>query len=281
MPLSTVATVSTGPPEAEIDRENLKTFVGVTARLSGRDLGSAVAEIRAKLSTRACACPRGMSIQFGGLYEQQQSSFKGLLVVLFARARCSSPSSLLFEFGDWRAPLLTSVMALAVLAGVFGALLLTGMTLNISSFVGAIMMVGIVGENAVFVIHEARAVPARGRRVREEAWADGGRPQAAAGRDDGAGDGVRARARWRSRSAKERSCSSRSRSPSSADSSSPARSSSSCLPALYATLDPAGRLAGGVGREGRAANEFRFGPPGNSPGVTLIESMRSAVPARP
>jgi len=63
---------------------------------------------------------------------------------------------LLFEFGDWRAPLLTAVIALAVLAGVFGALLLTGMTLNISSFVGAIMMVGIVGENAIFVIHEAR-----------------------------------------------------------------------------------------------------------------------------
>ena len=63
---------------------------------------------------------------------------------------------ILFEFGDWRAPLLTSVIALSVLAGVFGALLLTGMTLNISSFVGAIMMVGIVGENAIFVIHEAR-----------------------------------------------------------------------------------------------------------------------------
>jgi len=63
---------------------------------------------------------------------------------------------LLFEFGDWRAPFLVALIALAVLPGVLGALLLTGMTLNISSFVGAIMMVGIVGENAVFVIHEAR-----------------------------------------------------------------------------------------------------------------------------
>ena len=68
---------------------------------------------------------------------------------------------LLFEFGDWRAPLLTAVIALGVLPGVFGALLLTGTTLNISSFVGAIMMVGIVGENAIFVIHEARLELAR------------------------------------------------------------------------------------------------------------------------
>ena len=154
VPLSTVATVSTGPPEAEIDRENLKTFVGVTARLSGRDLGGAVAEIRDALQARL-DLPPGMEIQFGGAYEQQQSSFKGLLLVLIAGLVLVSVV-LLFEFGDWRAPLVTGIIALAVLAGVFGVLLLTGMTLNISSFVGAIMMVGIVGENAIFVIHEAR-----------------------------------------------------------------------------------------------------------------------------
>jgi len=154
VPLSTIATLSTGPPEAEINRENLKSFVGVTARLSGRDLGGAVAEIQKLLGSRL-DMPAGMEIRFGGLYEQQQSSFKGLLLVLIAGLILVAVV-LLFEFGDWRAPLLTSVIALSVLAGVFGALLLTGMTLNISSFVGAIMMVGIVGENAIFVIHEAR-----------------------------------------------------------------------------------------------------------------------------
>jgi multidrug efflux pump subunit AcrB len=84
---------------------------------------------------------------------------------------------LLFEFGDWRAPLLTSLMSITVLTGVFGALIATGMTLNISSFVGAIMMVGIVGENAIFVIHEARQGLRRGDTVRE-AWAAAARHRA-------------------------------------------------------------------------------------------------------
>jgi multidrug efflux pump subunit AcrB len=75
----------------------------------------------------------------------------------------------LFEFGDWRAPLLVIVCALAVPAGVLLALLLTGTTLNISSFVGAIMMVGIVGENAIFVIHDAQIRLRAGQSV-QGAW---------------------------------------------------------------------------------------------------------------
>ena len=150
----TLATITTGPPEAEIDRENLKTFIGVTARLSGRDLGGRDREIRQRFSPDL-PLPAGMSIQYGGLYEQQQPSFKGLLGVLLAGLVLVSVV-VLFEFGDWRAPLADVALALAVLAGVLGGAVLTGMTLNISSYVGAIMMVGIVGENAIFVIHEAR-----------------------------------------------------------------------------------------------------------------------------
>ena len=167
VPLSSVASISTGEPESEIDRDNLKTFLGVTGRLSGRDLGGAIGEIRSKLSS-SLALPAGMSLQFGGLYEQQQSSFKGLLLVLVGGLLLVGVV-LLFEFGDWRAPVLTGLIALAVLAGVFGALIVTGMTLNVSSFVGAIMMVGIVGENAVFVIQEARTALRSGSAV-DEAW---------------------------------------------------------------------------------------------------------------
>ena len=167
LPLGTVASVTTGPPEAEIDRENLRTFLGVTARLSGRDLGGAAREIRGLLA-RELPLPAGMSIRYGGLYEQQQSSFKELLLVLLAGLLLVSVV-LLFAFGDWRAPFLTALVALGALAGVFAALLATGMTLNLSSFVGAIMMVGIVGENAVFVIHEAREALRRGVPV-GEAW---------------------------------------------------------------------------------------------------------------
>ncbi len=166
--LSDLATIATGPPEAEIDREDLRTYLGVTARLTGRSLGSAVSSIQQRLG-RQLSLPAGVSIVYGGLYAQQQSSFKALLGVLFAGLVLVAVI-LLFEFGDWRAPLLTAIIALAVLPGVFGALVLTGQTLNISSFVGAIMMVGIVGENAIFVIHEGRLELERGLAVRD-AWA--------------------------------------------------------------------------------------------------------------
>jgi len=172
VPLSVLADVSTGSPEVEIHRENLRTFAGVTARLSGRDLGSAVAEIRGRLA-HDLALPARMSVSFGGLYEQQQESFKALLGVLFGGLLLVAVI-ILFEFGDWRAPLLTVVVALTVLTSVLGSLLVTGMTLNISSFVGAIMMVGIVGEKAVFLIHDAREELRRGAPV-SDAWAEASR----------------------------------------------------------------------------------------------------------
>ncbi len=168
VPLSTMATVSTGAPEAEIDRENLKTYVAVSARLTGRDLGSTMNEIRADVARDLHLGP-GMSVEYGGLYAQQQASFRGLLYVLLAGLMLVSVV-VLFEFADWRAPIVTSACALAVLAGVLGTLQLAGMTLNISSYVGAIMMVGIVGENAIFVIHEAQ-LELRGGATVHEAWA--------------------------------------------------------------------------------------------------------------
>lgn len=167
IPLSAVATLRTGAPETEIDRENIKSFLGVTARLSGRDLGGAMADIGRTISTRV-PLPPGMHITYGGQFEQQQQSFRSLLYVLLSGLLLVAVI-VLFEFGDWRAPVVTAICAIAVLSGVLAALQLTGMTLNISSYVGAIMMVGIVGENAIFVIHEAQLALASGTPPRE-AW---------------------------------------------------------------------------------------------------------------
>jgi heavy metal efflux system protein len=169
IPLSALASVSTGAPEAEIDRENLKTYVGVTARLSGRDLGGAMSEIRSRIARDVQLAP-GMRIAYGGLYQQQQQSFRSLFYVLIAGLLLVSVV-VLFEFADWRAPIVTSLCAMAGLAGVLGALLVTGQTLNISSYVGAIMMVGIVGENAIFVIHEAKLALLAGKSV-DAAWTE-------------------------------------------------------------------------------------------------------------
>ena len=168
VPLSTVATLSTGAPEVEIDRENLKSFFGITARLQGRDLGSAMNDVRR--TVQHVPLGPGMTVEYGGLYEQQQQSFSALLYVLLSGLVLVGVV-VLFEFGDWRAPIITAICAVAVLAGVIGALMLTGQTLNISSYVGAIMMVGIVGENAIFVIHEAKLAMERGLSSRD-AWSE-------------------------------------------------------------------------------------------------------------
>ncbi|HEY7903197.1 MAG TPA: efflux RND transporter permease subunit [Casimicrobiaceae bacterium] len=167
IPLYNLARVSTGAPEVEIDREQLKSYFGVTARLAGRNLGGAMAELKARLA-RQLQLPAAMSIEYGGLYRQQQASFRELLYVLFAGVLLVCVV-VLIEFADWRAPLVTALVALATLAGVFLALLITGVTLNISSFVGAIMMVGIAGENAIFVIHEGRS-QLRADVAVDEAW---------------------------------------------------------------------------------------------------------------
>lgn len=160
LPLGEVANIRTGAPEAEIDRENLKTYVGVTARLSGRDLGSTIAEIRQRIRGNVELGP-GMSLSFGGQYRQQQQSFRDLLYLLLAGLVLVS-LVVLFTFGDWRAPVITSVCSIASLAGALGALALTGQTLNISSYVGAIMMVGIVADNVMFAINEAKLGLRRG-----------------------------------------------------------------------------------------------------------------------
>jgi len=166
--VSDVATVSTGPPEVEIDRENLETYFGVTARLSGTNLGAAMRAVRGRIA-RELPLGSGMSIEYGGAYAQQQSSFRQLAYVLLIGVVLVAVV-VLFEFGDWRAPLVTSFVSLATLSGVLVALVVTGQTLNVSSFVGAIMMVGIAGENAIFVLHEAHAALDAGAAPRS-AWA--------------------------------------------------------------------------------------------------------------
>jgi Cu/Ag efflux pump CusA len=169
VPLSDLATVSAGPPDVEIQRENLKTYLGVTARLDSVSLGAATSEIQRRLAANL-ALPPGMSLRYAGLVEQQQASFKELLGVLFGGLLLVSVI-VLFQFVDWRAAVLTALMAVTVLTSVLGSLILTGMTLNVSSFVGAIMMVGIVGEKIVFLIYDARDALHRGVPV-AEAWAE-------------------------------------------------------------------------------------------------------------
>ncbi|HTY58378.1 MAG TPA: efflux RND transporter permease subunit, partial [Bacteroidota bacterium] len=160
VPLDAVASVEMTGGESEIDREGLRQFVAVTARISGRDLGRTVDDIRAKLA-KDLVVPPDVSVIYGGVYQTQQDSFRGLLLVTLAAVALVF-IVLLFEFGEFAVPVSILVINVLSLLGVFGALWLTDVTFNISSFVGIILIIGIVAENAIFVMHNVKKLTGEG-----------------------------------------------------------------------------------------------------------------------
>jgi CzcA family heavy metal efflux pump len=160
VPLSLFATIEKTEGQAEIRREGLLPLVAVKARIKDRDLGSTITDIKKKLS-RELTLPPGVSLAYGGIYQSQQESFRGLLLVALA-AFSLVFIVLLFEFGEFAVPL--SIFAINVLSllGVFAALWITGVSFNISSFVGIILIIGIVAENAIFVMHNVKQLQKEG-----------------------------------------------------------------------------------------------------------------------
>ena len=151
VPLKKIASFEQTVGQAEIHRDGLRQMIGVTARISGRDLGGSIDAIKAKLDSHL-VLPASMDLEFGGIYETQQESFRGLLVVALA-ALLLVFTVLLFEFGEFAVPVSIFIINMLSLLGVVAALWVAGVTFNISSFVGVIMIIGIVAENAIFVMH--------------------------------------------------------------------------------------------------------------------------------
>ena len=147
--LGSLATITELPGQMEIRRENLQRVVSVTARLEGRDLGSAIAAVQKTVS--ALNVPSSIRIEYGGKYEEQQKSFRDLLLVLVL-AVVFVFVVLLFEFRTFAAPLAILCSALLSTSGVFLALLVTGTSFNISSFMGLIMVIGIVAKNGILLL---------------------------------------------------------------------------------------------------------------------------------
>ena len=150
VPLSSIATGQVEEGQTEIRRDNLRNMTAVTARLSGRDLGSAIDEIRSRLF-REVALPSGTEIEYGGLYQIQRESFLGLTRVLLASVLLIF-IILVFEFRSFAHPIAILVATVLCAFGSFLALLITGHTLNIASFMGAIMVVGIVHKNGILML---------------------------------------------------------------------------------------------------------------------------------
>ena len=156
--LDELAIVSVTAGDAELERENLQAMTAVTARLDGRDLGGAMSEIRQKLEKNV-PLPPGYFIQYGGSYAEQQQSFQELLTILGSACLLVFAVGL-FLFKDLRAAGLILLVAVLGPAGGSLALFLTHTPLNVGSYTGLIMVVGIIGENAIFTFqqfNEARA----------------------------------------------------------------------------------------------------------------------------
>jgi CzcA family heavy metal efflux pump len=147
--LSDVVDMSDEAGQLELRREDLRQDIAVTARLENRDLGSAMADIQ-RVITQDPSLPKA-SIEYGGLFKEQQASFRNLTVVL-AMAIVLVFTVLLIEFRSFAAPVAIVSGAILALFGTMLALWLTGTSLNVVSFLGAIIGVGIVAKNGILVL---------------------------------------------------------------------------------------------------------------------------------
>ena len=147
-PIDEFANVVVTKGVAEIDRENLKEMVAVTARLNNIDLGTALKEIQNTLQKKLIL-PKGYQIIYGGAYAEQQQAFKELLLILFSAVLLVF-TVILFLFRNIKVSLAVVFIAVLGITGSVLALFVTGTPLNVGSYTGIVMIVGIIGENAIF-----------------------------------------------------------------------------------------------------------------------------------
>jgi multidrug efflux pump subunit AcrB len=147
--LGALSTVVENPGQTEIRRENLQRDVAVTARLENRGLGSGMADVQRVVA--GLHIPSSIRVAYGGTYQEQQRSFHDLVIVLILAVLLLF-IVLMFEFGTFAAPVAILASALLSTSGVFIALLITRTTFNISSFMGMIMVIGIVAKNGILLL---------------------------------------------------------------------------------------------------------------------------------
>jgi CzcA family heavy metal efflux pump len=153
-PINKLADILIDSGDAEIQRENLQSIGAVTARLENRDLGSVVDDIKKGIAAKV-VLPQGYHIEYGGNYAEQQQSFKELLMILIASILLVF-GVILFLFREFRVAVLIVSLAALGISGSYLALFLTHTPLNVGSYTGLIMIVGIIGENAIFTFLQFR-----------------------------------------------------------------------------------------------------------------------------
>jgi multidrug efflux pump subunit AcrB len=169
--LGALANISELPGQTEVLRENQQRDIQVTARLEGVDLGTGIAAVQKTISD--LKLPSSIRVEYGGTYQEQQKSFRDLVVVLML-AVVLIFLVLLFEFRSFTAPVAILSSAVLSTSGVFLALLITRTTFNVSSFMGLIMVIGIVAKNGILLLDANQKFRAAGFSP-EEAMIQAGR----------------------------------------------------------------------------------------------------------
>ncbi len=147
--LGSLAQIQQLPPQNEIRRENLQQLVVVTGRLEGSDLGTAMTQVQKTVTDMHL--PASVRVEYGGTYQEQQKSFHDLLQVLLLSLALVF-GVLLVEFRNFFAPIAILTSSVLSIAGVVFALLVTGTTFNVASFMGVIMVIGIVAKNGILLL---------------------------------------------------------------------------------------------------------------------------------
>jgi multidrug efflux pump subunit AcrB len=165
-PLEEFEDIKIAKGAAEIDRENLKQMLNVTARLNNRDLGSTLTDIRNRIHQKI-KLPAGYEIVYGGSYAEQQKAFNDLMIILILAVLLVF-TIILFLFRNIKISFIIILIAVLGISGSLIALFITGTPLNVGSYTGIIMIVGIIGENSIFTYLQYREFKGKDR-SREDA----------------------------------------------------------------------------------------------------------------
>jgi CzcA family heavy metal efflux pump len=152
--MSDLARIKINTGDAEVNRENLQPLGIVTARLENRDLGSVIKDIQQVISQKIIL-PQGYHIEYGGAYAEQQQSFNELLLILITSSVLVF-GVILFLYRELTIALIIVFISVLATAGSLIALYVTQTPLNVGSYTGLIMIVGIIGENSIFTFLQFR-----------------------------------------------------------------------------------------------------------------------------
>jgi multidrug efflux pump subunit AcrB len=153
VPLGTLATFTPGETRGELLREDQQQMIAVTAGVSGRSLGTVVNDVKQVLASQPP--PAGVRLELGGQYASQQKAFRGFLIVLGLAVACVV-TVMVLQFQSFIEPLVVLLAAPLSFVGAMVLLLLTGTPLNVSSFMGLILLVGLIVKNGIILLDFTR-----------------------------------------------------------------------------------------------------------------------------